>query len=129
MQKFEGQLTVLTGQEVSIDVVLHVATAATTVEVRDVTPLLQSDSVALTKTLERQRIEQLPILGRGHQNLLQTVPGLVYSNHGHQTGGRPLAYGRHVLTIVGVAPDLRSNADLAGFALWLPYTSGDRTTV
>ncbi|HEX5108844.1 MAG TPA: ABC transporter permease [Vicinamibacterales bacterium] len=36
--------------------------------------------------------------------------------------GRPLAYGRHVLTIVGVAPDLRSNADLAGFALWLPYT-------
>jgi hypothetical protein len=96
MQKFEGQLTVLTGQEVSIDVVLQVATAATTVDVRDVTPLVQSDSVALTKTLERQRIEQLPILGRGYQNLLQTVPGLVYSNHGHQTGGRPLAYGLQV---------------------------------
>ena len=96
MQKFEGQLTVLTGQEVSIDVSLKVAAAATTVEVQDVTPLMQTDNVALTKTLERQRIEQLPILGRGHQNLLQTVPGLVYSNHGHQTGGRPLAYGLQV---------------------------------
>ncbi|MGH9785858.1 MAG: carboxypeptidase regulatory-like domain-containing protein, partial [Terriglobia bacterium] len=96
MQKFQGQLTVLTGQEVSIDVVLHVASAATTVDVQDVTPLMQTDSVALTKTLERQRIEQLPILGRGYQNLLQTVPGLVYSNHGHQTGGRPLAYGLQV---------------------------------
>jgi len=30
-----------------------------------VTPLLQSDRVALTTTLERQRIEQFPILGHG----------------------------------------------------------------
>jgi putative ABC transport system permease protein len=36
--------------------------------------------------------------------------------------GRSLTYGRHVVTIVGVAPDLRSNADVAHFALWLPYT-------
>ena len=36
--------------------------------------------------------------------------------------GRSLTYGRHVVTIVGVAPDLRSNVDVAYFALWLPYT-------
>jgi hypothetical protein len=96
MQKFEGQLTVQTAAEVAVDVALQVANAATTVEVQDVTPLVQTDSPTLSKTLERQRIEQLPILGRGYQNLLQTVPGLVYSNHGHQTGGRPLAYGLQV---------------------------------
>jgi len=96
MQRFEGNLTVQTAQDATVDIVLQVAQAATTVEVRDVTPLVQSDSPALTQTLERQRIEQLPVLGRGYQNLLQTVPGLVYSNHGHQTGGRPLAYGLQV---------------------------------
>ncbi len=96
MQRFEGALTVQTGDDATIDIVLRVATAATTVEVRDVTPLLSSDSPALTRTLERQRIEQMPLLGRGYQNLLATVPGLVYSNHGHQTGGRPLAYGLQV---------------------------------
>jgi hypothetical protein len=96
MQRFEGTLTVQTGQDASVDIVLRVAQAATTVDVKDVTPLLNTDSPALTQTLERQRIEQLPIQGRGYQNLLQTVPGLVYSNHGHQNGGRPLAYGLQV---------------------------------
>jgi hypothetical protein len=96
MQSFEGTLTVQTAQDASVDIVLQVAQAATTVDVRDVTPLLQSDSPTLSTTLERQRIEQLPVLGRGYQNLLQTIPGLVYSNHGHQTGGRPLAYGLQV---------------------------------
>src|SRR5262245_38590631 len=96
MQKFEGTLTVQTSSDASVDITLNVAQAATSVQVADLTPVLQTDSAALTSTLERQRIEQLPILGRGYQNLLQTVPGLVYSNHGHQTGGRPLAYGLQV---------------------------------
>jgi hypothetical protein len=96
MQRFEGALTVQTGQDPTVDIVLQVAQAVTTVEVQDVTPLVSSESPTLSKTLERQRIEQLPVLGRGYQNLLQTVPGLVYSNHGHQTGGRPLAYGLQV---------------------------------
>src|SRR5262249_28022813 len=94
--RFEATLTVQTQQDASVDVTLRVAQAATNVEVQDVTPLLQTDSPALSSTLERQRIEQLPLLGRGYQNLLQTVPGIVYSNHGHQTGGRPLAYGLQV---------------------------------
>src|ERR1051326_4750282 len=93
MQKFEGTLTVQTSSDASVDMVLRVSQAATAVEVQDVTPLMQTDTAALSQTLERQRIEQLPILGRGYQNLLQTVAGLVYSNHGHQTGRRPLAYG------------------------------------
>jgi hypothetical protein len=96
MQRFEGTLTVQTSQDASIDIVLRVAQAVTNVVVQDLTPVLQTDTSSLSQTLERQRIEQLPLLGRGYQNLLQTVPGLVYSNHGHQTGGRALAYGLQV---------------------------------
>ena len=96
MQKFEGTLTVQTSSDASVDITLLVAQAVTNVEVKDLTPIMQTDTSSLSSTLERQRIEQLPLLGRGYQNLLQTVPGLVFSNHGHQTGGRPLAYGLQV---------------------------------
>ena len=96
MQKFEGTLTVQTASDASVDITLRIAQSATNVDVQDVTPIVQTDTSALSSTLERQRIEQLPLLGRGYQNLLQTVPGLVYSNHGHQTGGRALAYGLQV---------------------------------
>jgi hypothetical protein len=96
MQKFEGNLTVQTSIDASVDIALKVATATSTVDVADVTPILQTDNPTLSSTLERERIEQMPVLGRGYQNLLQTVPGLVYSNHGHQTGGRALAYGMMV---------------------------------
>src|ERR1051325_1092725 len=77
MQKFEGTLTVQTSSDASVDIVLRVSQSTTAVDVQDVTPLMQTDTAALSQTLERQRIEQLPILGRGYQNLLQTVPGLV----------------------------------------------------
>src|SRR4030095_4148311 len=93
MQKFEGNLTVQTGTDESIEIILKVAAATTSVEVADITPILVTDNATLSSTLERQRIEQMPVLGRGYQNLLQTIPGLVYSNHGHQVGGRALACG------------------------------------
>jgi hypothetical protein len=50
----------------------------TTVEVavQDVTPMLQTDNPTLGATLERTRIEQLPINGRTVTSLLQTVPGM-----------------------------------------------------
>jgi len=96
MQKFEGTLTVQTASDASVDITLRIAQSATNVDVQDVTPIVQTDTSALSSTLERQRIEQLPLLGRGYQNLLQTVPDLVYSNHRHQTGDRALAYGLQV---------------------------------
>jgi len=86
MQKFEGTLTVQTASDASVDIILHVAQATANVDVKDVTPILQTDSSGLSSTLERQRIEQLPLLGRGYQNLLQTVRVWSISNHGHQTG-------------------------------------------
>ena len=43
MQRFEGALTVQVQQDATVDVVLHVAQAATTVEVQDVTPMVSTD--------------------------------------------------------------------------------------
>jgi hypothetical protein len=76
MQKFEGTLTVLVQQSAVVDAVLRVGQAATEVSVQDVTPLVAADSPTMGHTLERQRIEQLPINGRFITELLGTVPGL-----------------------------------------------------
>jgi hypothetical protein len=76
MQRFEGKLTVRLQQDAVVDATLQVGTTATAVEVRDVTPLVRVDAPTLGHALERKRIEQLPINGRGYQALLATVPGV-----------------------------------------------------
>ena len=65
MQRFEGNLTVMVQQDAVVDVALQVGATTSTVEVANVTPLLQTDSLVLGQVLERKRIEQLPINGRG----------------------------------------------------------------
>ena len=69
-QKFEGTLTVMVQQDVTVDGVLALGQTATQVEVQDVTPLVRLDSPMLGHALEHQRIEQLPMNGRGYQALL-----------------------------------------------------------
>jgi hypothetical protein len=76
MQKFEGKLTLQVQQSAVVDVVLKVGQTTTAISVHDVTPILQVDSPALGGTLERTRIEQLPIDGRNITNLLVTIPGM-----------------------------------------------------
>jgi hypothetical protein len=76
MQKFEGTLIVQTQLSSVVDVELKPGATAIEVVVQDVTPLMTVDSSTLGHTLERQRIEQLPLDGRLLTNLLATVPGL-----------------------------------------------------
>ncbi len=76
MQKYEATLTVQVQQSAVVDPVLTVGQTVTQVEVRDVTPILTVDSPTLGHTLERSRIEQLPINGRALSSLLSTVPGM-----------------------------------------------------
>jgi hypothetical protein len=75
MQKFEGTLIVQVQQSTVADVTLRVGQTSTEVAVRDVTPIVTTDNPTLGTTLERARIEQLPINGRSLTTLLQTVPG------------------------------------------------------
>src|SRR6266403_1277150 len=76
MQKFEGALTVLVQNDAVVDAVLQVGQTVTQVDVADVTSLVRVDAPTLGHALERQRIEELPINGRGYQALLATVPGI-----------------------------------------------------
>jgi hypothetical protein len=76
MQKFEGSLTVQVQKSAVVDVTLKVGQTTTTISVQDVTPMLQVDNPTLGGTLERTRIEQLPLDGRLITNLLKTIPGM-----------------------------------------------------
>ena len=76
MQAFEGAMTVQVQQSAVVDVVLQVGRTATAVTVRDVTPILQVNNATLGGTLERTRIEQLPLDGRNVTSLLVTIPGM-----------------------------------------------------
>ena len=76
MQKFEANLTVQAQQDPSVDVILQVGQTTTQVEVQDVTPMVVTENPTLGHSLERQRIEQLPVNGRGYQAFLATVPGI-----------------------------------------------------
>ena len=105
MRPFEGSLTLQVQQDATVDVVLQIATGVVTVDVQDVTSLVRVDSPSLGTSLERQRIESLPVNGRGYQNLLVTVPGIQWSSHGHGIGGRMqgngLRTGTNVLLVDG----------------------------
>jgi hypothetical protein len=78
MQKWEGEVALQLGQQAVVNADLKVAAAADAITVAgDVTPLLTTTSPTLSTVVERERIEQLPINGRGVQNLMtSTVPGL-----------------------------------------------------
>ena len=91
MQQYEANLTVQAQQDAAIDVLLQVGQTVTQVKVEDVTPLVTTENSTLAHTVERKRIEQLPINGRGYQNFLNTVPGI-------DSTGIPQAYGMRTNT-------------------------------
>jgi hypothetical protein len=100
LQRFEGTLTVQVQQDAVIDLTLQIAQAAISVDVQDVTPMVRMDSPTLGHALERKRIEQLPINGRGYSALLQTVPGVSATGRIQAYGLRP---GSHTLQFDGAS--------------------------
>jgi hypothetical protein len=94
MQRYEANLTVQVQQDETVDVVLQVGQTSTQVDVKDVTPMVNTGNSTLGHTLERQRIEQLPINGRSFSALLVTVPGIEFGNP--NASGRIQSYGMRV---------------------------------
>ena len=76
MQKFEGTFTAQAQQDSVIDITLQLGQTVTQVEVQAISQLVNTASPTLGHSLERQRIEQLPVNGRGYQAFLATVPGI-----------------------------------------------------
>ncbi len=62
-------------QSAVIDPKLKPGQTSTTVDVRDVTPVVTLDSATVAAGMERRRIEQLPINGRSLATLLAVLPG------------------------------------------------------
>jgi hypothetical protein len=89
MQTWEGTVQLRTGQAAVVDMLLRVAGAATEITVAgDVSPLVSTVSSTLGATVERERIEQLPLNGRSPMSMVQlTTPGL------EGTSNRLRAYG------------------------------------
>ena len=78
MESWAAEMLLQVGQTAVLDPVLKVGATATEVVVAgDVTPLVQTANATLANTLERARIEQLPLNGRFFQSLvMKTVPGM-----------------------------------------------------
>jgi hypothetical protein len=87
MRKFEASVTAQVQQSATIDITLEPASTQTMVSVQDVTPMLTTETASLSHTLERTRIEQLPINGRNVMNLLWTVPGITSGSDGWRVSG------------------------------------------
>ena len=116
MQKYEGALTVQVQQDVTVDPVLTVEQTASEIAVKDVTPLLSTDSPSISHVLERKRIEQLPINGRAITSLMYaSVPGVESSAN---AGMR--AYGMRMGTMVFVFDGTQHNESWEGWSQQRP---------
>ena len=92
MEKWQGNLDLLAGQEATLDPTLKVGGAATSVSVGDVAPLVIDSTPTLSNVTERERIEQLPMNGRDPTTIVQlTVPGV---ENGCCSSDRPSVYGQ-----------------------------------
>jgi len=102
MNKFEATVEVQTQQSATVEITLQPAGTQTTVTVQDVTPVVTTDTASLGYTLERARIEQLPINGRNVMTLMNTVPGVTFDSDGNLRtfGGR---VGTHDIVLDGAA--------------------------
>jgi len=77
-KRFEhAAVTVQVGGTLRVDAALQVGAATETVQVTTEPPLLQTDSGAVSDTVEGQRVQEMPLNGRNTMNLLALTPGVV----------------------------------------------------
>lgn len=82
-----GNLTLRVGQEAVVNPQLQTATTLTTVEVADVTPVINSENASLSDVKEARRIESLPVQNRNFLNILNFTPGFVSNSFAGQGQG------------------------------------------
>jgi outer membrane receptor protein involved in Fe transport len=75
-QVIRPDITVDVGTAVPIDVMLPVGSATTTVTVSAQTPLLQTDTVAISQIIQADQIARLPVFGNNITRLALLAPGV-----------------------------------------------------
>jgi hypothetical protein len=104
--RFVGALTVQVQVDAEVNAVMKVGRATTSVAIVDVSPVVNTDSATLghvpetARIEEMARIEQLPVNGRGCQNLLLTKPNVTWSSQGFGIGALVQRYGLRPVTTV-----------------------------
>ncbi|MBI4904976.1 MAG: carboxypeptidase regulatory-like domain-containing protein [Acidobacteria bacterium] len=76
MERFEVALQVQVSQKLSVDPMLKLGTTTSSVEVREVTPLVNVTDSTMSHVIDRKQIDQLPRADRNILNLMVTVPGM-----------------------------------------------------
>ncbi|HEY1802009.1 MAG TPA: TonB-dependent receptor [Terriglobales bacterium] len=76
----------LVGTRVTIDFALNVASVGQTVEVTDAAPLVETTQSNLSRVVQTQELDNLPILNRGFTSLSELTPGVVANGTSVQFG-------------------------------------------
>jgi hypothetical protein len=103
MQAFDAAVQVQTAQSTTVGVTLRPSGTQTLVQVDDIAPMLVTDNPTLGATLERTRIEELPINGRNLMSLLEVVPGLTFDSEGGYVRTFGARRGTHDVVVDGAA--------------------------
>ena len=85
--QWKGQLTLRVSQEAVVDASLVTATLATSVNVVDSTPVINTENSSISDVKEANRIMSLPMQNRNFLNILNFTPGVVSNGFAGQGGG------------------------------------------
>ena len=80
-----GPLTLQVSQTLSIDLSLQIGEANTAINVVDAAPLMQSSTSDIGQTIDRQKLEALPLPNRAASSLAALTPGVVMIDTGTGT--------------------------------------------
>jgi len=80
---------------VRIDASMQVGDVGQTIEVSAQTPLLQTESAALSEVVDARKVEEMPLNGRNVYNLITLVPGVIPQGNSmsNPTGQNIFAFG------------------------------------
>lgn len=81
---WSGKLTLRVAQEATLAPTLRVAGTKTSIDVVDVTPVIDRSDAILSDVKEAARIETLPLQNRNFLNILNFTPGVVANNFAGQ---------------------------------------------
>ena len=80
-----GPLTLQVSQTIAIDLPLQIGEVESTIRITDAAPLMQSQSSDIGQTIDRQKLEALPLPNRAASSLAALTPGVVMIDTGTGT--------------------------------------------
>ena len=91
------QIAVSVDAAIRLDVVMRVGSLEETVQVTEVTPVLQTEGASLGQVVASRSVQELPLNGRNVLNLVSLAPGVVPqgSSEGSLTGKNVFAGGNY----------------------------------